>query len=188
MTDEVKIQLTALDAILGDLPHCVTLSDLTKSDYPMIYMNRKFKEMTGSSNHHLGQNCRYLQGGFDNYNSRLEIRRALFGEDRTQVILRNRRLNGEPFFNLLMLETMGRIGTYSKLILGVQFELPENEALHLLRDIEATQTWGIRNMDILDHAFRLRLEQRRTVMESTILLLKSWDMMQQIRDSDRADT
>ncbi|WP_375281223.1 PAS domain-containing protein [Pseudooctadecabacter sp.] len=165
MTDEVKIQLTALDAILGDLPYAVTLSDLTVPDCPLIYMNRKFKDMTGSTHRQLGQNCRYLQGDFDNYNTRLEIRRALFGEDRTQVILRNRRLNREPFFNMLMLETMGRIGVFSKLVLGVQFELPESEALHLLRDVEATQTWGIRNKDILDHALRLRLDQRRTVMD-----------------------
>lgn len=181
MTDETKDYLDSIEPILGRVPYAITLSDLTLPDQPLIYMNRQFFEMTGCDANYLGRNCRFLQSDFDNEDSRAEVRRALSAGERTQVVLQNRRMTGEAFYNMLYIQSLGPVGPVSNLAMGAQFELAETEALTVLRDAKATKMWGIRTRSVLDHGLRIRLEQRRTVMESTIRVLKSWDVMHRIK-------
>ena len=134
LSGKIKLKFGTLDATLDRVPYSLTLSDLSAEDHPLIYMNRSFREMTGAGDDRLGQNCRFLQADLENDQARAEIRLALAEGRRTQVILRNRRVDGEAFHNLLMLEPIRVQGPPGQIALGAQFELSAED----LSEIDTT--------------------------------------------------
>jgi diguanylate cyclase (GGDEF)-like protein/PAS domain S-box-containing protein len=106
----------------------ITISDSTAPDEPLIYVNRSFELMTGyPSEEVLGRNCRFLQGDDRNQPALLEVRAALREGRDCEVLLRNYRKDGSPFWNELRLSPVhderGRLVNF----VGVQNDVTERE-------------------------------------------------------------
>jgi diguanylate cyclase (GGDEF)-like protein/PAS domain S-box-containing protein len=106
----------------------ITISDSTAPDEPLIYVNRSFELMTGySSDEVLGRNCRFLQGDDGDQPALLEVRAALREGRDCEVLLRNYRKDGTPFWNELRLspvhEERGRLVNF----VGVQNDVTQRK-------------------------------------------------------------
>ncbi|WP_238368662.1 PAS domain-containing protein [Mesobacterium pallidum] len=167
-----------LEDALNRVPYALTLSDLSAQDQPLIFMNDAFRKMTGCDDSHLGQNCRFLQADLENDAARAEVRAALTEARRTQVVLKNRRMSGEMFHNLLLLEPIGPAAGGRVLALGAQFELTAEE----LADV-GTDT-AIKLPAVLEAAVQasltLKLRRRRIAADSAVQLLKSWMILNEL--------
>ena len=95
---ELELKERAMDeAIVG-----ITISDPTRDDNPLIYVNDGFVEQTGYSREEaLGRNCRFLQGDDQDQSALDTLREALATNEPTTVELRNYRNSGEQFWNRL---------------------------------------------------------------------------------------
>jgi diguanylate cyclase (GGDEF)-like protein/PAS domain S-box-containing protein len=106
----------------------ITISDSTAPDEPLIYVNRSFELMTGySSDEVLGRNCRFLQGDDGDQPALLEVRAALREGRDSEVLLRNYRKDGTPFWNELRLSPVhderGRLVNF----VGVQNDVTQRK-------------------------------------------------------------
>ena len=80
----------------------ICLCDPNAPDYPIVFANRAFRELTGYDEDEIvGRNCRFLQGPNTNPAEVAKIRTALENEAVTVVELLNYRKNGESFWNAL---------------------------------------------------------------------------------------
>jgi PAS domain S-box-containing protein len=80
------------------------ISDFTRADNPLVYVNKAFCEMTGYTQEEvLNQNCRFLQAN-DKDQPEIEKLRIAIKESRSEkVLLKNYRKNGTVFWNELII-------------------------------------------------------------------------------------
>ncbi|MFB6293378.1 MAG: PAS domain S-box protein [Halonotius sp.] len=96
--EELELKERAMDeATVG-----ITISDPSKEDNPLIYVNDGFVEQTGYSREAvLGRNCRFLQGDDRDQAALDPLRDAIATDESVTVELRNYRQDGEQFWNRL---------------------------------------------------------------------------------------
>ena len=119
-------QLRLAERALASVNVGVSISDLLQEDAPLIYVNPAFTAITGySSEETIGRNCRFLQGPDTEPEALDEIRRALRERRECQVVLKNYRKDGTPFWNELAIapvfDAAGRLTNY----VGVQSDITE---------------------------------------------------------------
>jgi len=86
--------------VLDAAPVGITLSEASKPDNPLVYVNRKFEEMTGyDATEAVGRNCRFLQGPDTDPDAVAAMRRAINDEEPVAVELRNYRRDGTEFWS-----------------------------------------------------------------------------------------
>jgi PAS domain S-box-containing protein len=150
----------------------LTIADVADEKQPLIYMNEAFSTITGYGERALGENCRFLQAGLDNGPERAEVRAAILERRRTQVVLENRRKNGEIFHNLLLLIPIGEGKGIPYLMMGAQFDLgdehPERRPENDPNTLETAQVGAY------SRAVQVRIERRRIVAEAAVRLAQSW--------------
>ncbi len=84
------------------MPMC--LSDPSKPDMPLVFVNEAFQRMTGYEAHEiLGRNCRFLQGPATDPASVQQVRRAVAASEDLAIELINYKKDGTPFWNALYL-------------------------------------------------------------------------------------
>lgn len=99
-----EADLRIRDRALAAIGEGVIISDARQPDFPIIYCNKAFCEITGyPAEEILGQNCRILQGTDRNQPALASIRTALHEGCECREILRNYRRNGQLFWNELSL-------------------------------------------------------------------------------------
>lgn len=104
----------------------VVITDHTRPDRPIIYLNERFEQVTGyPAEETLGYNCRFLQGD-DSNQPALEGLRAAIEEGREHsCVLRNYRKDGEMFWNELRIAPVhdkdGNLTNY----IGIQNDVTE---------------------------------------------------------------
>jgi PAS domain S-box-containing protein len=82
----------------------VTLSDASKKDNPLIYVNNAFVEMTGyEKSEVIGKNCRFLQKNDREQEARYILKKAIENKESCEVEFRNYKKDGTLFYNLLIL-------------------------------------------------------------------------------------
>ena len=80
----------------------ITLCDPHREDFPIIFANRAFCNLTGyPEDEVVGRNCRFLQGPDTDQEQVHKIRAALAEEDLVVVELLNYRKDGSSFWNAL---------------------------------------------------------------------------------------
>ncbi|WP_374259829.1 PAS domain S-box protein [Zoogloea sp.] len=80
----------------------IVIADMSRDDSPIIYVNPAFERITGyAADEVLGRNCRFLQGDDAASPEVAALRHAIASERETQVVLRNFRKDGQPFWNEL---------------------------------------------------------------------------------------
>ena len=80
----------------------ISISDPSREDNPLIYVNEGFVEMTGYDyDDVIGRNCRFLRGPETDEAVTTEVREAIEAERTVTVELLNYTAAGEPFWNRL---------------------------------------------------------------------------------------
>jgi len=98
---ELEILRTAIDH--AHIP--LVLSDPSRDDNPLVYVNDAFEEVTGYSRAEaIGNNCRFLQGEQTDPENVATLRNAVENEEPTTVDLRNYRKDGEMFWNRVSIQ------------------------------------------------------------------------------------
>ncbi len=96
--ERLRLQNRAMEETLNG----IVIADAKTADYPLIYYNSAFKRLTGyTEDEILGHNCRFLQGPDTDPQARAQIRLALREQRHCQVIIKNYRKDGTPFWNEL---------------------------------------------------------------------------------------
>ena len=95
---ELRQQSRAMD----EAPIGITITDPSRDDNPLIYVNSGFERLTGySESESLDRNCRFLQGEHTDPETVARIRRAIDAAEPVSVVVRNYRADGTEFWNSL---------------------------------------------------------------------------------------
>jgi diguanylate cyclase (GGDEF)-like protein/PAS domain S-box-containing protein len=151
----------------------ITISDGTRLDNPLIFVNPAFERMTGYSFEEVeGKNCRCLQGPSRDQEDRLTIiRQAIKNRQPCLVTLRNYRKDGSMFWNELSLspifDSEGKLRSY----IGIQKDVTSKILVeeHLKRENKAlkqsnTMLEYLINIDSLTGVYNRRyLEQQLAI-------------------------
>ncbi len=112
-------KLQALDSA----PIGITISDATKPDNPLVYVNEAFEHITGyDSTAILGKNCRILQGPETEPEAVQTLREHIDAESDVSVELLNYRSDGKPFWNEVTVAPLFQDGTLTHFV-GFQVDV-----------------------------------------------------------------
>ena len=115
------MNIELLKAAVMDSRDGITISDFTKPDNPLIFINPAFETMTGYVLEDvINKNCRYLQGDDRNQSELAIIRSAIKNAQPCVVTLRNYRKDGSMFWNELSLSPIVASNGLASHYLGVQ--------------------------------------------------------------------
>ena len=111
LSDKLRQQvqeLSLLGSVVENATFGVSIADMRRDDYPLIYVNEAFSKITGyTQDKAAGFNCRFLRGPDTDPTTTAEIARAIReGRSFTCEIV-NYRLNGERFWNRLTIYPFG---------------------------------------------------------------------------------
>ena len=102
LPSQAKAALYILNRAVAAVRNGIIIADAQQPDYPIIYCNPAFEEITGYSQAEiLGRNCRFLQGPATDPTVTVQIRDALQNGRECRVVLKNYRKDGTPFWNEL---------------------------------------------------------------------------------------
>ena len=111
LSDKLRQQvqeLSLLGSVVENATFGVSIADMRRDDYPLIYVNEAFSEITGyPKDKAAGFNCRFLRGPDTDPNTTAEIARAIREGRSFTCELVNYRLNGERFWNRLTIYPFG---------------------------------------------------------------------------------
>ena len=121
----------------------LTLADPDLPDCPVLSANAAFEELTGyAASTIVGKNCRFLQGRLPDRARTGVIRNAVEKRQPCVMSLRNYRLGGEPFNNLLTIDPI-TLPNKRVLLIGCQFEFAHDIDDHSLIAASARRTEDI---------------------------------------------
>src|SRR3989454_261782 len=100
MAAEATLRLR--DRAIAETSNGILITDPHQPDNPIIYVNPAFERITGyRMDEVLGRNCRFLQGSDTDPATVAVMRQAIAEQRDCQVIIRNYRKDGAPFWNEL---------------------------------------------------------------------------------------
>jgi PAS domain S-box-containing protein len=129
--------LVGRDEKIDSSQHSISLTDLRRTDAPIIYVNKGFENLTGYTNAEaIGRNCRFLQGPETDTVTVSKIRTAIASGDPLLVDLLNYRKDGSKFWNRLSLRPVRDASGSLTHYIGIQSDLTRlkelEERLNLL--------------------------------------------------------
>lgn len=93
-------QLWLQSKALQESVNGIVIADATKSDFPIIYVNQAFENLTGyTSAEVIGKNSRFLQGRDHQQPGVAELREAIRMKHPGRALLKNYRKDGSAFWN-----------------------------------------------------------------------------------------
>jgi diguanylate cyclase (GGDEF)-like protein/PAS domain S-box-containing protein len=93
--------------ILDSAPEGIAICDARAADFPVVYVNAAFEQLTGYAAAELmGSNLRLLQGADREQEGRRRISEALARGEECRVLLRNYRKSGEMLWSEMYLQPM----------------------------------------------------------------------------------
>ncbi|KAF3891257.1 PAS domain-containing protein [Tolypothrix bouteillei VB521301] len=132
--------LRVRDRAIAAASNGILITDPRQADNPIIFCNAAFQTITGySQKEALGQNCRFLQGPDTDPTTVKEIHDAVREERDCQVVIKNYRKDGTPFWNQLTVspvrDALGQVIHF----IGVQADITERtQTQEMLRDSKET--------------------------------------------------
>jgi len=89
---------------LDAMSSAVVIAEIREGNLPIIYVNKRFEDLTGySAADAVGKNCRFLQGKDTDAQQIAVIRDAIKTRKPCHVVLKNYRRDGSPFLNELFI-------------------------------------------------------------------------------------
>jgi len=99
LNDWLYILQTALDQAREG----ITICDALQPDYPLVYVNKGFLQMTGYDYEEvIGRNARFLQGKDTDHQTVGALHQAITQQQAYEVVLLNYHRSGKPFWNKLL--------------------------------------------------------------------------------------
>ncbi len=134
-------RLRLLERAVTASTNSISITDPSRPDSPLIYVNPAFERTTGyAAAEVLGRNCRFLQGEDWDQPGLEELRAAIREERHCTVVLRNYRKDGTLFFNELSVYPVRDENDHLVNFVGVQNDITERrrteEALREIRRSE----------------------------------------------------
>lgn len=122
---QLRLQNLAIESALNGM----IIADATQDEYPIIYANPGFYELTGYSQEEVvGKNCRFLQGPGTSAEGIQTIRSALGKGEPCRVALLNYRKDGSTFWNDLQITPVVDHADKLTHFVGVQHDITERVA------------------------------------------------------------
>ncbi len=95
-----EVELWRKTRAMEKAPIGIVITEPTRTDNPLVYVNEEFEALTGYSRDEiLGENCRFLQGEQTCAERVEKLRTAVDNEEYVEVVLRNYRKDGTEFWN-----------------------------------------------------------------------------------------
>ncbi|MGC9505326.1 PAS domain S-box protein [Baaleninema sp.] len=114
----------------------IVIVDAQQPDYPLIYVNPAFEQITGyTAEEVLGRNCRFLQGVDRQQPEIDELREALKYQGSCTVVLRNYRKDGRMFWNEISISPIYDTENTVTHYLGIQNDITEAKQAELERHL-----------------------------------------------------
>ncbi len=116
-----KIDMNWLTHVFDAMNAGFVVTDPLKDDNPIVFVNKKFEEVTGySSEEIIGRNCRFLQGKDSDKKTIKKIRETIDNKEVGEFLILNYRKDGKTFWNKLYISPV--FNNENKLInfIGIQ--------------------------------------------------------------------
>ncbi|MEG4862785.1 MULTISPECIES: EAL domain-containing protein [unclassified Microcoleus] len=121
-------RLQMMERAIESCSNGIAITDATVADNPIIYVNPSFERITGYSRDELmGKNCRFLQGNDTDTASAKQLRTAIEEGRECQVILRNFRKDGTPFWHELSIAPVHNSRRHLTHFIGVQTDITDRQ-------------------------------------------------------------
>ena len=121
-------RLQMMERAIESCSNGIAITDATVADNPIIYVNPSFERITGYSRDELiGKNCRFLQGSDTDTAAAKQLRTAIEEGRESQVILRNFRKDGTPFWHELSLAPVYNSRRHLTHFIGVQTDITDRQ-------------------------------------------------------------
>lgn len=112
------------------------ISDTSREDQPLIYVNKAFERLSGySAEEAIGQNCRFLTAEAPDSPERLRLSKAVSSKTGGTFLLQNRRKSGELFWNELTLYPVHGERSSVRNLVATQTDVTERVAASQERDL-----------------------------------------------------
>lgn len=155
LAKDIEAENTLLAATIQGSSSGFAIADATQPDCPLIYVNRAFEEISGyRADEVLGSNCRFVSAEDPNSPERTRLRATVKARTGGYFLLKNRRKNGELFWNELTLFPVKNKAGETLHLVATQNDATERVEASLERD----QT-------------RQRMEQALTASDDAYLVL-----------------
>ena len=129
-------QLALLAAVADGSVFGVTIADASARDYPLVYANDAFLELTGYERHEvIGANCRFMRGPETDLEASARIREAIEQGTSTTVELLNYKRNGTTFWNRFTLFPVRSASGAVAYFVGYQVDVSAQRAADLERQL-----------------------------------------------------
>jgi len=160
----------------------IVISDMTRPDQPVIFVNPAFEAITGySMKEVLGRNCKFLQGDESNQPALLELKAAIKESRECRVVLHNYRKDGRAFWNELTLSPVRDDRGVVTHYVGVQHDIT--------RDMEARDA-----LAASEHRLTLTIDALRdglwdwNMLDDSLYHSPSWASMMGYRPEELTGT
>ncbi|MEG4037230.1 EAL domain-containing protein [Microcoleus sp. S36b_A4] len=121
-------RLQMMERAIESCSNGIAITDATVADNPIIYVNPSFERITGYRRDELmGKNCRFLQGTDTDTPAAKELRIAIEEGREAQVILRNFRKDGTPFWHELSIAPVYNSRRHLTHFIGVQTDITDRQ-------------------------------------------------------------
>ena len=121
-------RLQMMERAIESTSNGIAIADATVADHPIIYVNPSFERLTGYGRDELiGKDCLFLQGNNTNTAAVKELRTAIEKGQECQVILRNFRKDGTPFWNELSIAPVYNSRRHLTHFIGVQTDITDRQ-------------------------------------------------------------
>ena len=121
-------RLQMMERAIESCSNGIAITDATVADNPIIYVNPSFERITGYSRDELiGKNCRFLQGSDTDTAAAKQLRTAIEEGRESQVILRNFRKDGTPFWHELSIAPVYNSRRHLTHFIGVQTDITDRQ-------------------------------------------------------------
>jgi PAS domain S-box-containing protein len=114
----------------------IVISDARQPNCPLIYCNAAFEKITGYSQEEaIGRNCRFLQGADTDPKAVEQIRQSLRAGQECQVVLKNYRKDGTPFWNQLTISPVRDASGCLTHFIGIQTDITQRKQAEEIRQL-----------------------------------------------------
>lgn len=166
--------------------NAIIITDHTRPDQPIVYVNPAFERITGyAANEVLGKNCRFLLGDDIDQPDLDAIRTALHENREGRATLRNYRKNGELFWNDLHIAPVRNDDNEVTHYIGIQNDITESRRYQEELEYQANYDTltGLPNRNLLHDRLKQSVAYARRYQKAMAVAFIDLDNFKLVNDS-----